>query len=67
MSDSWLVLKHLLMLCKVAVLQTLLRHLRTLLQVSTVSETGDPKKRHFGLQKLCFFSGMALFSPPFYE
>lgn len=39
-------LKHLLMVCKAAVLQTLLGHLRTLLQASTISETGDPKERH---------------------
>lgn len=60
-------LKHLLMVCKVAVLQTLLGHLRTLLQASTTSETGDPKEIHFGLQKLPVFSGMGLFSPSINE
>lgn len=60
-------LKHLLMVCKVAALQTLLGHLRTLLQPSTTSETGDPKEIHFGLQKLPVFSGMGLFSSPFHE
>lgn len=60
-------LKHLIMACKAAVLQTLLGHLRTLLQASTTSETSDPKEIHFSLQKLTFacpfFSGMGLFSP----
>lgn len=38
-------LKHLIMVCKVAVLlQTLLGCLRTLLQASTTSGTGDPRK-----------------------
>lgn len=60
-------LKHLIMVCKAAGLQTLLGHLRTLLQASTTSETGDLKEIHFGLQKLPFFSGMGLFSPPFHE
>lgn len=60
-------LKHLLMVCKVAVLQTLLGHLRTLLQASTISETGDPKEIHFGLQKLPVLSGMGLFSPSIHE
>lgn len=61
-------LKHLFMVCKVAVSQTLLGHLRTLLlEVSATSETGDPKEIHFGLHKLPFFSGMGLFSPPIHE
>lgn len=61
-------LKHLLMVCRVAVSQTLLGHLKTLLlEVSTTSETGDPREIHFGLHKLPFFSGMGLFSPPIHE
>lgn len=60
-------LKHLIRVCKVALLQTLLGRLRTLFQASTTSETADPKEIHFGLQKLHFFSGMGLFSPSFHE
>ena len=61
-------LRLLNIVCKVAVLlQTLLGCLRTLLQASTTSGTGDPKEIHFGMQKLPFFSGVGFFPPPFHE